>query len=129
MVTYRMKMHLFGSTSSPSVTSFALRRTEEDNETNACEKVIHTVYKNFYVNDLCKSFLTVEEAIEMIKQLCSLLKNGGFQLTKFIFNNKSFLGTIPNENFVSNVLNFVNRELPIQKALEIYWDAEKTNYR
>ena len=71
LATYCMKVHLFGSTSLPSVASFALRRTAEDNETNTCEKVIHTVYKNFYVDDLCKSFSTVEEAVEMIKQLCT----------------------------------------------------------
>ena len=51
-MTYRTKVHLFGSTSSPSAASFGLRRTAEDNETNACEKIIHTVYKNFYVDDL-----------------------------------------------------------------------------
>ena len=67
LVTFRMKVHLFGSTSLPSVASFAIRRTAKGNKTNACEKVIHTVYKNFYVDDLCKSFLTVEEAVEMIK--------------------------------------------------------------
>ena len=108
----------------PRHRSFALRRTAEDNETNTCEKVIHTVYKNFYVDDLCKSFSTVEEAVEMIKQLCTLLKSGGFHLTKFVSNSKSFLETIPNENLASNVLNFADRELPIQKALGIYWDAE-----
>ena len=69
LMTYRMKVHLFGSTSSPSVASFALRRTAEDNETNTCEKVIHRVCKNFYVDDLCKSFSTVEEAVETIEQL------------------------------------------------------------
>ena len=89
-----MKVHLFGSTSSPSVASFALRRTAEDDETNTCEKVIHTVYKNFYVDDLCKSFSTAEEAVEVIKQLCTLLKSGGFHLTKFVSNSRSFLETV-----------------------------------
>ena len=86
LVTYRIKVHLFGSTSWPSVASFTLRRTAEDNETNACEKIAHAVYKNFSVDDLCQFFLTVKEAVEMIKQLCSLLKSGGFHLTKFISN-------------------------------------------
>ena len=55
----------------------------------------------------------------MIEQLCSLLKSGGFHLTKFISNSKSFLETIPNEKLASNVSNFA-----IQKALFIYWDVE-----
>ena len=93
LVTYCMKVHLFGSISSPSVALFALRRTAEDNETNACEKVIHAVYKNFYADDLCKFFSTAEKAVEMIKQLRSLLKSGNFHLTKIISNSKSFLET------------------------------------
>ena len=63
LVTYRMKVHLFGNISSPSVALFALRRTAEDNETNAYEKVIHAVYKNFYADDLCKFFSTAKEAL------------------------------------------------------------------
>ena len=124
LVTYRRRCIHLGGIYSPSVASFALRRIAEDNETNACEKAIHTIYKNFYLDDLGKSFSTVEEAFDMIKQLCSLLKSEGFHLIKFIFNSKSFLEIIPNENLASNVLNFANRELPIQKALVIYWDAE-----
>ena len=50
-VEYRMEVHLFGSTSSPSVASFALRRTTQDNDGDFGHEVIDTVLKNFYVDD------------------------------------------------------------------------------
>ena len=46
-VEYRMEFHLFGSTSSPIVASFALRRTAQDNDGDFGHEVIDTVLKNF----------------------------------------------------------------------------------
>ena len=77
-MVYRMNVHLFGSTSSPSVAACALLRTAEDNVTNAKGKIVETVRKNFYVDDMCKSCATAEEAISLVSELCALLDSGGF---------------------------------------------------
>lgn len=50
-VDYRMEVHLFGATSSPDCSSFALRRTAEENIGEFGEDVVKTVMKNFYVDD------------------------------------------------------------------------------
>ena len=90
-VDHRMNVHVFGSTSSPSAAAFALRRVAEDNASNVDPFVIETVLKNFYADDLCKSCSTVNEAVKLLDQLCRLLKNGGFHLTKFLSNSKDVL--------------------------------------
>ena len=54
-VDYCMQVHLFGSTSSPSCASFCLRKTAEDHKDRFGEAVIHTVKRNFYVDDCIKS--------------------------------------------------------------------------
>ena len=123
-VDHRMNVHVFGSTSSPSAAAFALRRVAEDNASNVDPFVIETVLKNFYVDDLCKSCSTVNEAVELLDQLCRLLKNGGFHLTKFFSNSKDVLRCIPPENLASSVAGSCDRELPTQKALGVYWNAE-----
>ena len=48
-VEFRMKVHLFGSTSSPSCASFGLRKTAQDNAGDLSHEVIDTVLRNFYV--------------------------------------------------------------------------------
>jgi hypothetical protein len=74
-----MLVHIFGAKSSPSVAGYALRRTADDNKHKFPYEVIETVYKDFYVDDLLKSFPDVERAIAVSKQLQQLLQNGGFQ--------------------------------------------------
>ena len=123
-VDHRMNVHVFGSTSSPSAAAFALRRVAEDNASNVDPFVIETVLKNFYVDDLCKSCSTVNEAVKLLDQLCRLLKNGGFHLTKFLSNSKDVLRCIPPEDLASSVAGSCDRKLPTQKALGVYWNAE-----
>ena len=46
-VEYRMEVHLFGSTSSPSCANFSLRKTAQDNTGEFASEVIDTALKNF----------------------------------------------------------------------------------
>ena len=81
-------INVFGNTSPPSAAIFALRKVAEDNASNVDSFVVETVLKNFYVDNLCKSCSTVDETVKLLDQLCRLLKNGGFHLTKCLSNNK-----------------------------------------
>ena len=53
-VDYRMEVHLFGATSSPSCSNFALRKTAKDNKNEFDEEVVKAVEENFYVDDFLK---------------------------------------------------------------------------
>ena len=50
-LVYRMKVHLFGACSSPSVARFALRKTATDFEKVSSSDNVNVVYNNFYVYD------------------------------------------------------------------------------
>lgn len=54
--TYQMLVHIFGAKSSPSVAGYAVRKTAKDNEQDFSSEVIDAVFKDFYVDDLLKSF-------------------------------------------------------------------------
>ena len=99
---YRMQVHLFGATSSPSCANFRLRRTAEDNEEKFSRDVIETVKQNFYVDDCLKSVKTEDTAIILADQLSKLLQKGGFRLTKWQatihVRGCRFLWTIHGEN-------------------------------
>ena len=68
-LVYQMKVHLFGSTSSPSCANYALRQTAFDNQGHFSETVIDTLLRNFYVDDCFKSFETVPKAVSLVKDL------------------------------------------------------------
>ena len=48
---YKMTVHVFGATSSPSCACFCLLRTAEDNKDTFPSEIVNTVKRNFYVDD------------------------------------------------------------------------------
>ncbi|XP_077862913.1 uncharacterized protein LOC144345224 [Saccoglossus kowalevskii] len=77
---YRMKVHIFGATSSPSCTNNALKMTAEQSNEKTIE---NTIKRNFYVDDILKSVVTIDEGHQLAGNLIKTCKTGGFKLTKF----------------------------------------------
>ncbi|XP_041349189.1 uncharacterized protein LOC121368518 [Gigantopelta aegis] len=122
---YRMQVHLFGATSSPSCSSFALRHTAEEfsDEFKAAANVIK---RHFYVDDCLTSVKSEEEAVDLIKETVALCKKGGFRLTKWISNNLHVLDSIPVEERAKDVkeLDLEHQRLPNERALGVVWFVE-----
>ena len=96
-LVYRMKVHLFGACSSPSVASFALRKTATDFEKVSSNDNVNVVYNNFYVDDCllaCNSKEMLAEAALQVKSICA---SGGFNLHKFTSNTPGVLEGLPVE--------------------------------
>ncbi|CAG2228632.1 unnamed protein product [Mytilus edulis] len=70
---YCMNVHLFGATSSPSCTAYALKRTARD-YAHLFDQVALTVERNFYVDDCLKSVPSEQQAIKLATDLQSMLK-------------------------------------------------------
>ncbi|XP_071490096.1 uncharacterized protein [Diadema antillarum] len=94
---YRMTVHLFGATSSPSCAGFALRKTAEDALGQFNKEVIDTVLNNFYVDDCLKSVKCRDDAMSLVENLRCLLAQGGFRLTK-CFNSRVGKGRVRAES-------------------------------
>ena len=120
-----MRAHVFGGSSSPSCSNFALRRTPMDNEELYGKDVATILERNFYVDDMLKSFPTAEEAITVIKQVKDLYSNGDFNLTKFINNSTTVLKSIPDDSRRTAVKDeeFALECLLEDKALGVKWNA------
>lgn len=65
LMEYRMTVHLFGTVSSLSFSSYALAKTD-DNHSEYLAEVLQSVKHNFYVDDCLKSSATESEAIQMM---------------------------------------------------------------
>ena len=121
---YRMTVHLFGGTWSPSCCTYALHRTAKDYAREYSDEARETVLRNFYVDDCLKSVATEEEAIVLTKQLKELVARGGFNLTKWTSNSQAVLMKIPVDDQSKKV-----KERPLDapledRALGVYWSVE-----
>ena len=122
--SYRMTVHLFGGTWSPSCCTYALHRTAEDHAHAYSPAARDTVLRNFYVDDCLKSVPTVEEAVSLVKQLKGLVAQGGFNLTKWTSNSPTVLQEIPPED-QSKKVKERTLDAPLEdRALGVYWNVQ-----
>lgn len=124
--TYQMLVHIFGAKSSPSVAGYALRRTAKDNEHSFSSRAVEAVFRDFYVDDLLKSFADSEQAKVVSKELQSLLAKAGFQLTTWLSNSRDVLEAFPADDRAPAIkdLDLQSEALPMERALGIHWDVE-----
>ena len=124
-VRYRMTVHIFGGTWSPSCCTYALHRTAEDHAQESSSMAKDAVFHNFYVDDCLKSVPTSEEAILLAEQLKELVAQGGFNLTKWTSNSRDVLEHIPLEDRSKKVKERV-LDAPLEdRALGVYWNVEE----
>ncbi len=122
-----MEVHLFGATSSPACSNFALRKTAEDNINEFDEEVVETVKKNFYVDYCLKSVELSAHAVNLAGQLRDLLSRGVFRLHKWPSNRPEVMATIPESERASSVLvlDLDKERLPVERSLGLRWDMQK----
>ena len=121
---YTMNVHLFGATSSPSCANFCLRQVAKDHCTKYDEDVVHTIYRNFYVDDCLKSVHLSEEGARLIAQLTDLLSCGGFRIRGWVCNDPTVLRDVPECDKASHKADLDLDHLPIERALGIKWDVK-----
>ncbi|KAK3886574.1 hypothetical protein Pcinc_009223 [Petrolisthes cinctipes] len=123
---YRMTVHLFGASSSPSCANYALQKTVEDHGKEYAPQVCQTVLNHFYVDDCLRSTDTEDEVIQLAHAVKSLCMKGGFNLTKFISNSRSLLESLPIPDRGKSLLelDLGTDDLPMEKVLGLSWGIE-----
>ena len=123
-----MCVHVFGGTSSPSCSNYALKRTSFDGKDQFGLEAAKTLQNNFYVDDLLKSVAQEEQAIQLIKNVKAMCLSG-FKLTKFLSNNKRVLQSIPEKDRRKGVKDKdLVGDLPSEQALGVLWKNEADNF-
>ncbi|XP_052706784.1 uncharacterized protein LOC128182227 [Crassostrea angulata] len=122
---YRMRVHIFGATSSPACCNYALQKTVKEYGKEYDQCVQNVIIRNMYVDDCLASVDTEEEAISLIKDLIDLCKKGGFRLTKWISNCAEVLKSVPEDDRADDIKKLsLNGETLIERALGVYWFVE-----
>ncbi|XP_062620585.1 uncharacterized protein LOC134282159 [Saccostrea cucullata] len=121
---YRMKVHIFGATSSPTCCNYALQQTAKEYGSDFDPTVMTTVLRNMYVDDCLSSVDTEKKAALLIEDLSTLCSKGGFHLTKWISNSKQVLESVPEEDRAKDVQKWnleCESETLVERALGVYW--------
>ncbi|VDI02925.1 Hypothetical predicted protein [Mytilus galloprovincialis] len=121
LIDYRMTVHVFGNSPSPSVATYGLRKSAE----TADQDVKDFVNRNFYVDDGLLSCQNVETAVDLVKRTQSALSSGGnLRLHKIASNSKYLLSQFPVDDLAKNLkdLKFENDCLPLQRSIGMAWD-------
>ena len=126
MVTFQEIRKLIRCLCTSLVRSSRTKKTAKDNKQNFPPEVVDTVFRDFYVDDLLKSFADSREAVGLSRQLQELLPKGGFQLTKWNPNSLDVLSAFPVEERAPHIkdLDLKSDSLPLDRALGIHWDVE-----
>ena len=117
-------VHIFGAADSPSCANYALQRTARDHVDKFNETVVKTVLRDFYVDDMMISVASETEAINLSKDLLSILACGGFHLTTWMSNRQNVLKTFENEERAIHSLDLDFDELPVHGALGMKWKVQ-----
>ena len=126
-----MDVHVFGGTSSPSCSNYALQRTARNHESNYGKEVADTLTGDFYVDDLLKSLQDKQATIKLMKDVTAMCEEGGFGLAKFVSNSKDVLVSIPEVEIKKGLQDLIwdfkikLGTLITEKALGIHWNIEE----
>ena len=82
-VVVRIKVHLFGATSSPCCASFALRQAAIDFGAQFEPYISSAIEEHFNVDEFLISIPNVEIGFKLMKDLKCLLSKASFKLTKW----------------------------------------------
>ena len=127
VVVHQYTRHIFGARESPTCANFALRKTATDNMSTYPEAA-SVVNENFYMDDYLDSFENVTHAIKISRDLVSLLKLGGFNLTKFVRNSDEITSAMnPEESKTSSspIKEICNGAEQSSRVLGLKWDHVK----
>ncbi|XP_063386868.1 uncharacterized protein LOC134672845 [Cydia fagiglandana] len=87
---YRLLRVTFGTASAPYLAVKTLQQLAED-EGKEYPLASKTIKEDFFMDDLMTGSDTVQEAVDVAKQITEILKKGGFALQKWASNSTDFL--------------------------------------
>lgn len=122
---YRMRVHLFGASSSPGCANYAMKHLASLNE-GKFPLAAKFIRNHFYVDDGLISVESTEVAIKLMKEAQAVCAKGKLRLHKFISNNREVLESICVADRAAEVKNLdLNHDnLPVQSVLGVSWNVE-----
>ena len=119
---FRMRVHLFGASSSPNVASFALKKIARDFQGRFSEGARKSIESHFYVDDLLYSCDTRENLVTHAGEVKELCRLGGFNLTKFCSGDNYFLRSFSEQELSGSACKVLDGAAETAKTLGVSWN-------
>lgn len=129
-VDYRMKVHLFGASSSPGCANFALKRLAKDHE-HLGERAANFLMNDFYVDDGLKGESTAEAAIDLLEKARLICSKGGLRLHKIVSNSNEVVNSVPESERGGAAQANKNTDLgttALESVLGLQWCMESDSF-
>lgn len=125
IIEYRMCVHIFGNSPSPSVAMYGLKKAAASVETDFGSDVRTFIERDFYVDDALKSFPTEQEAVHVLKRTQQALASSNLRLHKVTSNRLAVLEAFSPEDRAKDVenLDLCAQDLPVQRSLGLLWNV------
>ena len=85
--TYIKTVLTFGDKPAPAMAQIALRKTAQEGE-NESERAASAIRDNSYMDDICDSVRTTDDAKLLTQEVDNLLDKGGFKIKKWLSNKE-----------------------------------------
>ncbi|XP_060745195.1 uncharacterized protein LOC132858752 [Tachysurus vachellii] len=123
---YRMKVHVFGNSPSPTVAIYCLRRAAQEGEKEFGQDARQFVEQDFYMDDGLKSLPSSEMAIDLLKRTQNMLAESNLKLHKLASNSKEVMRAFPSEDYANSLkeLDLGVGSLPMQRSLGLLWNLD-----
>ncbi|XP_065074640.1 uncharacterized protein LOC135698542 [Ochlerotatus camptorhynchus] len=118
--TYELKTVTYGTASAPFLATRVLQQLAEDEQHHFPEAAT-VLRKDVYVDDLISGSSNITDAINLRKQLQTLLARGGFELRKWASNESAVLEDVSAENKALQQPVDLDHDQLI-KTLGLHWD-------
>ncbi|XP_013855911.1 uncharacterized protein LOC106511713, partial [Austrofundulus limnaeus] len=125
IIEYRMRVHIFGNSPSPSVAIYGLKKAATTGEAEFGTDARRFIERDFYVDDALKSFPTEQEAVHVLRQAQQALACSNLRLHKVTSNRQAVLEAFPPEDRAKDVenLDLCAPDLPVQRSLGLLWNV------
>lgn len=124
IIDYRMRVHVFGNSPSPSVAIYGLRRAIHEGAHKYGKDTVQFVERHFYVDDGLISVPTEAEAISLLQRTQTSLSESNLRLHKFASNSEAVLQAFaPEDRAVLKDLDLSGEVTPAQRSLGLLWET------
>ncbi|XP_062557202.1 uncharacterized protein LOC134222066 [Armigeres subalbatus] len=117
---YMINVAMFGATSSPCTAQFVKNKNALD-YVDLYPRAVEAITKNHYVDDFLDSVNSVEEAVELVRQVTVIHAAAGFHFGKILSNSQTVLDELgETESPISKSLN-LDKEGTHERVLGVVW--------
>ena len=113
----------FGDKPAPAMAQIALRETAEEAK-EAFPVAAQVIQDNTYMDDICDSVPTTEEARDLIREIDSVLETGGFTVKGWVSNKVETLEAPKEEQEAATFLQGGS----VEKVLGVVWDSSTDTF-